>query len=121
VLQGQIIPAPSPTTLATPTTPSAACADPVQSSTSGTAASPSPPRSKHEQFKAAWREKIANHRVEPDGVPTPIGVGNFWTEFKYVFGSGRQFWGTDEATEGIWHHAKQPPAPFERFRPYQVP
>ncbi|HKA06207.1 MAG TPA: hypothetical protein VKD71_03040 [Gemmataceae bacterium] len=35
-----------------------------------------------------------NHECAPDGCPKPIGCGNHWTEFKFIFGSCRQFFGT---------------------------
>lgn len=42
------------------------------------------------------------HECAPDGCPTPIGCGNFWTEKKFIFGSCRQFFGTASSTAG--HH-----------------
>lgn len=41
-----------------------------------------------------------NHECAPDGCPKPIGCGNHWTEFKFIFGSCRQFFGTDGASVG---------------------
>jgi len=59
-------------------------------------------------FKSRLRDKAAAHRYEPDGVPRPIGAGNAYTEFKYVFGSARQFFGTGDASEGHWHRTYVP-------------
>jgi hypothetical protein len=55
------------------------------------------------------RQWMANHRREPYGIPHPMGAGNAWTEFKFVFGSNRQFMGTAESSEGVWCHAQNPP------------
>ena len=41
-----------------------------------------------------------NHECAPDGCPKPIGCGNHWTEFKFIFGSCRQFFGTAGASVG---------------------
>ncbi|MEZ6143094.1 MAG: hypothetical protein R3B84_21230 [Zavarzinella sp.] len=51
-----------------------------------------------ERLRAAWYV----HICAPDGCPTPLGCGNFWTEKKFIFGSCRQFFGTAGASEG--HH-----------------
>ncbi|MCE9531218.1 MAG: hypothetical protein K8T89_08875 [Planctomycetes bacterium] len=59
---------------------------------------PAPPRKPKSQM--SHREKIEFHQAAPDGIPFPVGSGNAWTEFKYVFGSSRQFYGTAESTEG---------------------
>jgi hypothetical protein len=61
------------------------------------------------------RQWMANHRREPDGVPHPMGSGNAWTEFKFVFGSARQFYGTAEASDGVWCKTVNP-APWDRPR-----
>ena len=71
--------------------------------------------SKKEQIKVHVRQKIATHRCEPDGCPTPLGCGNLWTEFKYVFGSCRQFFGNDEATEGCLHKTNVPATRGDRL------
>ena len=34
------------------------------------------------------------NQSEPDGAMTPVGVGSFWTEWKFAFGSSRQFLGS---------------------------
>lgn len=60
-------------------------------------------------IKTHVREWLANHRREPDGIPTPVGCGNAWTEFKFVFGSCKQFWGTSDATEGCGKKTTVPP------------
>jgi hypothetical protein len=54
--------------------------------------------------------KVNRHRCEPAGCPKPVGCSNTWTEFKYVFGSCRQFFGSSEATRGIWHNTHVPPS-----------
>ena len=43
---------------------------------------------------------LDEHNCAPDGCPTPIGCGNFWTEKKFIFGSCRQFFGTAQSTVG---------------------
>jgi hypothetical protein len=60
-------------------------------------------------FAEKVRTKLAIHRRSPSGVPTPIGSGNAWTEFKFVFGSSRQFFGAGDASQGVWNHATVPP------------
>jgi len=40
------------------------------------------------------------HECAPDGCLKPIGCGNHWTEFKFIFGSCRQFFGTAWSAEG---------------------
>jgi hypothetical protein len=55
-----------------------------------------------------------DHRYEPDGVPTPVGAGNCFTEFKYVFGSARQYFGTADASVGHLYNTRVPP-------PYRIP
>jgi len=61
------------------------------------------------------RQWMANHRREPEGIPHPMGADNAWTEFKFVFGSTRQFMGAAEASEGVWCKTTNP-APWERPR-----
>jgi hypothetical protein len=56
-----------------------------------------------------FHEWLAYHRREPNGIPTPVGAGNGWTEFKYVFGSSRAFFGTADSSVGVWSHATVPP------------
>jgi hypothetical protein len=34
------------------------------------------------------------HQAEPDGAMTPIGSGSFWTDWKFAYGSTRQFLGS---------------------------
>lgn len=66
----------------------------------GAIPAPPPYPVKHETLRTkflAWR---AYHNHEPDGVPTPVGPSSLYTEFKYAFGSARQFFGTAEAAEG---------------------
>ena len=41
-----------------------------------------------------------DHIRAPYGVPTPLGCGNLWTEYKFVFGSCRQYFGTGQASTG---------------------
>lgn len=48
------------------------------------------------QAQIWWEE----HECAPDGCPTPVGCGNFWTEKKFLFGSCRQFFGTAGGTTG---------------------
>lgn len=82
----------------------------------GSSYSPSEHRSpKKEQIKANVRQKITTHRCEPDGCPTPLGCGNVWSEFKFVFGSCRQFFGNDEATEGCLHKTTVPSTRGDRL------
>ena len=59
--------------------------------------------------RSHFHEWLAFHRREPMGIPTPVGAGNGWTEFKYVFGSARQFFGTADSSVGVWNHAEVPP------------
>ena len=40
------------------------------------------------------------HECAPDGCPKPIGCGNHWTEFNFICGSCRQFFGTAGSTVG---------------------
>jgi hypothetical protein len=54
------------------------------------------------------------HNYEPDGVPMPIGPSNAFTEFKYVFGSATQFFGTADAAYGHLYKTTVPP-------PYRIP
>lgn len=37
---------------------------------------------------------IGSHECGPDGCINPIGCGNFHTDFRFVFGSCRSFFGT---------------------------
>jgi hypothetical protein len=37
------------------------------------------------------------HQAEPDGALTPVGNASFWTEFKFFYGSSRQFFGSPES------------------------
>jgi len=76
---------------------------------------------KKEQFKMAARERLAVHRCEPDGCPTPIGCGNLYSEFKFVFGSCRQFFGTAGSTEGHLHKTYVPPPEFKYIPAYYPP
>jgi hypothetical protein len=64
----------------------------------------------HQRFK----DFVANHRCEPEGCPKPLGCSNPWTEFKFVFGSCTQFFGSAEATRGCLHKTTVPP-------PYRIP
>ncbi|HJZ56069.1 MAG TPA: hypothetical protein VKE74_13970 [Gemmataceae bacterium] len=50
-----------------------------------------------------------NHNCAPDGCPKPIGCGNFWTEWKFIFGSCRQFFGTAGATTGTHRSTVEDP------------
>lgn len=70
------------------------------------------PGSRHDQAKAKHQEKINNHRRAPDGCPTPVGCGNFYTEFKYIFGSCRQFFGTGDASVGCLKKTRLPQPPY---------
>ncbi|WP_020475279.1 hypothetical protein [Zavarzinella formosa] len=46
-------------------------------------------------------QSIYNRHINaPHGTPTPIGCSTFYTEFKFVFGSCRQFFGTGDSTPG---------------------
>ena len=49
-----------------------------------------------------WQLWLDEHNCAPDGCPKPIGCGNAWTEWKFVFGSCRQFFGSAQSTVG--HH-----------------
>jgi hypothetical protein len=49
------------------------------------------------------------HRCEPDGCPTPVGCSNPFTEFKFVFGSCTQFFGSGDATRGACYNTRVPP------------
>jgi hypothetical protein len=40
------------------------------------------------------------HINAPDGCPSPLGCGTAYTEFKFVFGSCRQFFGTGGSAPG---------------------
>jgi hypothetical protein len=53
--------------------------------------------------------KSPEHNCEPDGCPTPVGCSNPWTEFKFVFGSCTQFFGSGDATRGCCHGTTVPP------------
>ena len=55
------------------------------------------------------RATSPEHRREPDGCPTPIGCGNFYTEFKFVFGSCRQYFGTGDSSRGNCSTTTVPP------------
>jgi len=59
-------------------------------------------------IKSKFRDMLADHRREPDGIPRPIGAGNAYTEFKAAFGSARQFFGTADASEGHWRRTYVP-------------
>jgi hypothetical protein len=48
------------------------------------------------------------HDWAPDGTPKPVGAGNFYTEFKWIFGSARQFFGTAGATVGYGRGTREP-------------
>ncbi len=37
------------------------------------------------------------HQCEPDGCYAPVGNCSFWTEWKYTYGSSRQFFGSAES------------------------
>ena len=50
----------------------------------------------HLQWQLWWDE----HNCAPDGCPKPIGCGNGWTEWKFIFGSCRQFFGTAQSSIG---------------------
>ncbi len=65
-----------------------------------TTTGPVGPISYGDRLRAAYYR----HICAPDGCPSPIGCGNFWTEKKFIFGSCRQFFGTAEASVG--HHYK---------------
>jgi hypothetical protein len=43
------------------------------------------------------RPLIGSHECGPDGCLNPIGCGNFHTDFKFVFGSCRSFFGNAAA------------------------
>jgi hypothetical protein len=43
---------------------------------------------------------LDQHNCAPDGCPKPIGCGNVWTEWKFIFGSCRQYFGSAESTVG---------------------
>lgn len=67
----------------------------------GTATAPATPGGPHPfgdrlQKQLWWDE----HNCAPDGCPKPVGCGNFWTEFKFVFGGCRQFFGTGQSVNG---------------------
>ncbi len=93
------IPLPGQITVS-PTIPGSSCADSAS------------PGGKHEYAKAKLQEKINNHRRAPEGCPTPVGCGNWYTEFKYVFGSCRQFFGTGDASVGCLKKTKLPQPPY---------
>ena len=57
-------------------------------------------------FITELRAAISVHNWEPDGTPKPLGIGNVWTEFKFAFGSGRQFYGTSDSTEGHFYRTR---------------
>lgn len=59
-------------------------------------------------FSEKLHAKYNKHICAPDGCPTPLGCGNWYTEFKFAFGSCRQFFGTGEATKGVANHARVP-------------
>jgi len=77
-------------------------------------APPPPPR------KAGFLHRVYDHtfgpehQCEPDGCPTPVGSSNIWTEYKFVFGSATQFFGSADATYGHWRKTTVPP-------PYRIP
>lgn len=48
------------------------------------------------------------HNHAPDGTLKPVGAGNAWTEFKFAFGSARQFFGTAGATVGYGRWTREP-------------
>jgi hypothetical protein len=48
----------------------------------------------------ALHSRILDTYCAPDGCPTPLGCGNCYTDFIFVFGSCRQFFGTAESTVG---------------------
>jgi hypothetical protein len=37
------------------------------------------------------------HQAEPEGTWNPVGAGSFWTDFKFAYGSSRQFLGSAES------------------------
>jgi hypothetical protein len=68
-----------------------------------------PPGYQYYGAKLRWQLWWDEHNCAPDGCPKPIGCGNGWTEFKYVFGSCRQFFGTSESTVGHGYHTTDRP------------
>ncbi len=60
------------------------------------------------------RPFFTNHSCAPDGCPTPVGPGNAWTEFKFVFGSARQYFGDADSSRGHFYKTTVPP-------PYRIP
>ncbi len=69
-----------------------------------------------DQRRADWRYRAAEHICAPDGCPTAVGCSNAWTEFKFVFGSCRQFFGTADSTEGCCNKTTVPPPARSYFR-----
>jgi hypothetical protein len=65
-------------------------------------------------FKQKFLDFVSYHRCEPEGCPKPLGCSNPWTEFKFVFGSCSQYFGSAEATRGVLHKTQVPP-------PYRIP
>ena len=70
--------------------------------------------------RSKLRVWLTQHRREPDAIPTPVGTGNAYTQFKYVFGSSRCFFGTADSSFGIWSKATVPP-PFRDPYLYRDP
>ena len=54
------------------------------------------PRPYREPFQTMLNEHIG----APSGIINPIGSGTFYTDFKFMFGSCRQFFGTSDSAPG---------------------
>jgi hypothetical protein len=67
---------------------------------------------KQGQARTGLRQWLVNHRHEPDGCPLPSGCGNAYTDFKFAFGSCRQFFGTGDAAQGCWNKTELPSPPY---------
>ena len=57
------------------------------------------------------------HRREPAGCPNPAGCGNVWTDFKFMFGSCKQYFGTGDSAQGCWNRTTVP-SPYPQPYPY---
>ena len=51
-------------------------------------------------FKEPFQSKLNRHINAPSGCDNPLGCGNLYSEFKFLFGSCKQFFGTGESAPG---------------------